>query len=650
MTPPPDAVGSPSSTVHWIIGTAGHIDHGKTSLVRALTGQDTDRLKEEKERGISIDLGFAHLDLPGGRRAGVVDVPGHERFIRNMLAGAHGMDLVLFTVAADDGVMPQTEEHLDILHLLGVSRAVFVLTKVDRVPAHRAIEVADQIRSLTRGTSLEGAPIVRFSAVTEEGLDELRERIASALQAGLRPRHDGYFRLPVDRVFVSAGHGLIVTGTAIDGEVRPGDTVRAVPGGDVLRVRSVEVHNDPVETATCGQRIALNLTGTSRAEVSRGSVICHERIALVTSRFDARIEIRPRAPAGVKDHQRIRVHLGTAERLATAIPLTSKPGTPTIVPGETGYCQIVLAEPIHALRGDRFIIRDETARRTLGGGVVLHPLAPKRKRGDGPELEVLDRADESAVARALIAGSGEFAVSLATLVQLMNRREEGLRARLQSASEIHAFAAGDDIEYALEDACRQVKTTLVDRLRAWHAAHPLLSGMSLEEARVDVPPKLFRMLVDELAVAGAIVREGSVIRLPAHRIEVPEEDRALVAKIKARLDDNPLTPPDVKQLADDLGADRNRLLKLLRVMEKQRAVVGVTPEMYFSGDAVARVRDELVRWLSEKGSMTAAEFRDRYHTSRKYAIPLLEYFDREAVTMRMGEVRRLRQTRKTETA
>ncbi|MGH7834683.1 MAG: selenocysteine-specific translation elongation factor, partial [Candidatus Binatia bacterium] len=303
----------------YIIGTAGHIDHGKTSLIKALTGFDTDRLKEEKERGISIDLGFAYLDLPDGSRAGIVDVPGHERFIRNMLAGAHGIDLVLFTVAADDGIMPQTEEHLDILHLLGIRLAVFLITKADLASPERIKEVEEDIRILTLGTALEDSPIVAFSSVTGLGLDEVKQKIFEMLQTANPQAGGGYFRLPVDRVFVLQGHGVVVTGTALSGRVAAGDRVRCVPGGQLFRVRSLQVHNQSVEAAGRGQRVALNLASPEKFSLERGHTICDEKITSATDRFDALLEVRPAAKKGIKNHQRIRLHLATAERLGKII-------------------------------------------------------------------------------------------------------------------------------------------------------------------------------------------------------------------------------------------------------------------------------------------------------------------------------------------
>ncbi|MBI2539524.1 MAG: selenocysteine-specific translation elongation factor, partial [Deltaproteobacteria bacterium] len=331
----------------YIIGTAGHIDHGKTSLIKALTGIDTDRLKEEKERGISIDLGFAHLDLPDGTQAGIVDVPGHERFIRNMLAGAHGIDLVLFTVAADDGVMPQTEEHFDIVHLLGVKLAIFLITKADLVSPSRLTEVEEEIKILTLGTALEEAPIIPFSAVTGQGLETLREQISRMLHACEKPAPGGYFRLPVDRAFVLQGHGVVVTGTALSGEIKVGDRVRCLPGGQTFRVRSLQVHNRPVEVAGWGQRIALNLTGQERAAIERGQVICHEKLSLTSDRFDALLEVRPAAGKGIKNHQRVRIHLGTAERMAKLILLGAKEKAE---PKETTYCQITPTQPVLVMR------------------------------------------------------------------------------------------------------------------------------------------------------------------------------------------------------------------------------------------------------------------------------------------------------------
>lgn len=645
-------------TAHWIVGTAGHIDHGKTSLVKALTGQNTDRLKEEQERGISIELGFAHLDLPGGIRAGVVDVPGHERFVRTMLAGAHGMDLVLFTVAADDGVMPQTVEHLDILHLLGVERAIFVITKADLASESRIREVTDEIRALTDGTSLQGSPAVPFSFVSGEGLADLRAQIVSVLAQGTKPEPHGTFRLPVDRAFASPGHGRIVTGTAISGEVRPGDRVRCLPGGDVVRVRSVEAHNEAAEVGTWGQRLALNLTGATRSPIGRGDTICHEAITLTCDRFDARLEVRPGAPNDIKSYQRVRVHIGTAERLGRVMLFGSAGASvATLAPGQRAYCQIELTEPVLALRGDRFIVRDETAQRTIAGGAVVWPASPKHKRSDpglAARLEAFDRGDDHVIVESLANENDELVVSLARLALVMNHTEKDVQARLAIRDDVHAFRLDADVQYALEDDCRRAKTSIVERVSAWHAAHPLSPGMDIEEARAGcpkgTPARIVRMLVQELETEGVLAREGPLLRLADHRVQVPSGDQALVARIHGLLGRAPLAPPDLKQLADELAIERPKLIALMRALEKQHAVVSVAPDLFFSAETIDRVRTDLVRDLSVGDGLTTAAFRDRYQTSRKYAIPLLEYFDRVGLTFRTGEVRRLKRPRLTENA
>src|SRR6184192_879099 len=398
-----------------IIGTAGHIDHGKTALIRALTGQETDRLKEEQERGISIDLGFAYFTLPDGTRAGIVDVPGHERFIRNMLAGAHGIDLVLFTVAADDGVMPQTEEHLDILHLLGVRRGIFVITKTDLVDAARVAAVREEIDILTLDTTLEGAPTVPVSTLSGAGLDALRAEIAAQLgrPPGLPP--PGYFRLPVDRAFVIRGHGVVVTGTAIAGAVREGDTLRVLPGGETARVRSLEVHGVHVPRAEHGQRVSINLAGVERSDLGRGHVVCDERLARLTARLDARVEIRPAAKRPIASHTRVRFHLGTAEVMGKLVLLG---GQGELSPRSAGWAQLV---------------RAETARRTLGGGVVVNPFADRHRRAEtGLEqrLEVLRGGETPVAARAFLELTTDFASDRATVAQALNLREEEAAAAL----------------------------------------------------------------------------------------------------------------------------------------------------------------------------------------------------------------------------
>jgi len=630
----------------YIIGTAGHIDHGKTSLIKALTGQDTDRLKEEKERGISIDLGFAHLDLPDGTSAGVVDVPGHERFIKNMLAGAHGIDLVLFTVAADDGVMPQSEEHLDIVHLLGVKLAIFIITKIDLVPPAKIAEVEEEIKILTFGTLLENAPIVAVSTVTGQGLAELKEKIAQVLQSADKRAPRGYFRLPVDRAFVLQGHGVVVTGTALSGEVKTGDRIRCLPGDQIFRVRSLQVHGHSVEIAGWGQRVALNLTGPERAEVARGHVICHEKLTLTSNRLDAFVEVRPAAAKGIKNHQRVRVHLGTSERLAKIILLGTKE---KIEPKTSTYCQITLTDPVMALRGDHFILRDETAQRTLAGGVIIHPWARQHKRNEPDlqaRLESLHAGDLARLTQAFLEESPEFAVPTDFIYQFLNLLEDETRKQIDQMKGLRAISAEGEKAYTTEAKWQRLKEQILKTLKDFHGSHPLVPGMDMEELRgkliFELSPKVFRATVETLVAEKTIAKEENLLRLTEHRVQLGSQEKTLMERIKKILGEQPLTPPDLKDVEKQLGVSRGKLTEVIRLLERDRSVIRVATDLYYLSSSIDQVRALLKKFLAEKSEITAASFRDLIGSSRKYTIPLLEYFDREGMTIRIGDIRRLK--------
>ena len=630
----------------YIIGTAGHIDHGKTSLIKSLTGQDTDRLKEEKERGISIDLGFAHLDLPDGTSAGIVDVPGHERFIKNMLAGAHGIDLVLFTVAADDGVMPQTEEHLDIVHLLGIKLALFVITKADLVSPARIADIEEEIDILTLGTTLENSPKIAVSSVTGLGISELKERIAELLKSHAKIVPNGYFRLPVDRAFVLQGHGVVVTGTALSGEVKVGEQVRCLPGDYLFRVRSLQVHGKPVDTAVWGQRVAINLTGPERASIERGQVICHEKLTLTSDRFDAFLEVRPAAAKGIKNHQRVRIHLGTAERLGKIVVLGN---TEKIEPKQSAYCQVMLNEPLLVLRGDHFIVRDETARRTLAGGLVINPWAKRHKRSDrelSNRLEALHHGDIATLTQAFIDGSELFAAPIDAIHQFLNIREEQMRDAIDTIKALRVLNAEGEKVYTTEQKWRRINEQVVQSLKAFHAGHSLLPGMDMEELRgklvYELSPKIFRLVVDTMIEEKLIAKEENLLRLAGHRVQLGGQEKTLMDKIKKLLGEQPLAPPDLKEIEKQAGVPRPRLNEVIRLLERDGSIVRVTTDMYFLASSIETLRQRLKEYLTAKGEMTAASFRDLIGSSRKYTIPLLEYFDRDGLTIRIGDIRRLK--------
>jgi selenocysteine-specific elongation factor len=629
-----------------IIGTAGHIDHGKTALVRALTGQDTDRLKAEKERGISIDLGFAYLDVPGVGRVGVVDVPGHERFIRNMLAGVHGIDLVLLAVSADDGVMPQTEEHLDILHLLGVCRGIAAVTKVDLVAADRLAEVREEIEILTAGTTLEGAPVIGVSSVTGQGLEELRREIARQLAAYERRPLPGYFRLPVDRAFLMKGHGLVVTGTAVAGEVAVGDTLRVLPGGEAARVRHIEVHGAARERACFGERVALNLAGIGRTDVGRHEVVCDARLGRDTRCFDAFVELRPGPKRGLRHHGRVRLHLATAETLATVVMLD---GRERLEPGASGYCQLRLAEPVMALRGDRFILRAETADATIGGGLVLHAFAPRRRPRSLDvlgRLRALQRGEGAEALRAFLELSGEFACPRGELAQGLALRDEEVVALAATAPGVLPIPdAACPEAFTLVESWHALERRAEETVAAFHRDNPVAPGMDMESLRTRLPdahePKVFRWVVERLVASGKLARSESLLRLPGHRVALDERARRAGARVEAVLRAAGLTPPDVGGL-DAEGLSAKELQDVLAVLEREGRVVRVAPGLYYATDAVERGLALLREYLVTHGEITAAAFRDLMGASRKYSIAFLDYCDRIGITLRVGDVRRLR--------
>jgi selenocysteine-specific elongation factor len=638
-----------ATTTHAIIGTAGHIDHGKTALIKALTGQDTDRLKEEKERGISIDLGFAYFTLPDGTRAGVIDVPGHERFIRNMLAGAHGIDLVLFTVAADDGVMPQTEEHLDILHLLGARRGIFVITKADLADTARLRDVRDEIELLADGTALAGAPVIEVSSTTGAGLEQLRTEIVRQLDGFQARRATGVFRLPLDRAFVIKGHGIVVTGTAMGAEVHVGDKLRVLPSGNEVRVRSIQVHSDSVESAGLCQRVALNLTGAEKLDLARGDVLADERVDSATARFDAWLEIRPAAKRALKNNTRVRLFIGTAETIARAIVLDE---AGTIAPKAAGLAQLVAEDPVVALAGDRFVIRDETNSRTLGGGTVLNPLGRRVRKpleAYRANLLMLKNSSGADAIEALINLQESFALGPSRIATLMNIPIAEADAALRETPRFIKLSIGDELAFTTRTRWDALKHFALDALTAHHKREPLSPGLEMEALRTRLPfeigARAFRPIVDRISHESEIVREESTLRLKSHRVQLGGAAETLGTRVAAALEHAEFQPPDLKQLAESLKIPTSQLPHLRTVlvaMEREGRVVKIASELYFSRAAADAARTRLVDYLKTHDTITAATFRDLLGASRKFAIALLDHFDHTGITTRVGDTRRLR--------
>jgi selenocysteine-specific elongation factor len=637
-----------SQVTHAIIGTAGHIDHGKTALIKALTGQDTDRLKEEKERGISIDLGFAYFTLPDGTRAGIVDVPGHERFIRNMLAGAHGIDLVLFAIAADDGVMPQSEEHLDILHLLGTRRGIFLITKADLVDAARIAEVREEIELLADGTTLAGAPVIPISSITGQGLDELRAEMIRQLVGFEARRATGIFRLPLDRAFVIKGHGTVVTGTATGATVAVGQKLRVLPAGNELRVRSIQVHNESVERAGLCQRVALNLTSAETLELKRGDVLADDRLEITTSRFDAMLEIRPSAKRPLKNNERVRIFIGTAETLARAIILDQ---AGAIAPKSRGLVQLVLDDPVVALFGDRFIVRDQTNMRTLGGGVALNPLGRRiRKPLDAyrRNLDALAGMPGAESIEALLNLQEVLALTPNRIAQLLNLPGTDIDAALKDPRFVK-LSMGDEEGYTSAKKWMELKSFALAALAKHHAAEPLSPGLEMEALRSRLPYEIgarnYRALADRLARETEIVREESTLRLASHRVKLGESDGKLVARIEEELRKAAFQPPELKLLAETLKlppAEIGKLRSVLSALEREGKVVKIATDLYFARSSFDDARNHLTGYLQKHPEITAATYRDLLGASRKFAIALLDYFDHSGLTSRVGDIRKLR--------
>ncbi|HTP51349.1 MAG TPA: selenocysteine-specific translation elongation factor [Anaeromyxobacteraceae bacterium] len=640
-----------------VIGTAGHIDHGKTSLVKALTGIDTDRLAEEKRRGITIELGFAHLALPGGTVAGVVDVPGHERFVRAMAAGAGGIDLVVLVVAADEGVMPQTREHLDICRLLGVPRGVVAVTKSDLLgelgPDWLPL-LEQEIRVATAGTFLEGAPIVPVSARTGEGLPRLLEELeALAGKVPERPA-DGPLFLPVDRAFTLKGFGTVVTGTLLSGTVTEGDALAFVPpspGIGALRARSIQVHGKPARSALAGQRTAVNLPGVEPQSVERGQVLAHPGAFPPSSILDAEVTLLSVA-APLRHRARLLLHVGTAQ-VACTVALVD--GRSELAPGGTALAQLRLAAPAAALPGQRFILRGfralEGRGKTVAGGRVLAISARNRRRGRPEQLEqlrLLAGTDWEARVHAVLSMAGPAGLSAEALPGRTALSPKAVQAALDRLGargmvvlfdrERRGFVAGE--------VARGLQERLLAALRAFHEAHPLAAGVGREELRGSLPPvtdpRLFQRLLSQLAEKGELVADGDLVRRKGYAAAASGGGSALKESVRAILSGGGLTPPWVHEIPDLARATGEDVAAVLKLLAAEGAAVRVSPDLYYDAAAVAGLRERLVAHLRARKEITTPEFKDLVGATRKHVIPLAEYFDRERVTLRIGDKRVLR--------
>jgi selenocysteine-specific elongation factor len=612
-----------------IIGTAGHIDHGKTALVRALTGIDTDRLKEEKQRGISIDLGFAHLQLSDSVRLGLVDVPGHERFIKNMLAGVSGIDAVLFVIASDESIKPQTREHFDICMLLGIQKGIVVLTKADLAQGDLLELARLEAAEFVQGSFLEGAPMVAVSAATGAGLDELRAELAKIASGVEEKDASQYFRLPIDRAFAMRGFGAVVTGTLVSGTVRVDQEIELHPSRKRVRVRGIQVHGVDVREAGAGQRTALNLAGVDASELARGMVLAEAGRFHTTSQIDCALDLLASAKP-LKHRAPVHFHAGTSEVEAEVRRIGR---TDAITPGARAYVRLVLSSPLLLLPGDRFIVRMFSPVITIAGGVVLDIAAPRRANPD--RLRILENAPLPERI-AMLTRESRYGLGMPELVARIGLLESEIRKAAAAAS---LTVVESPHFWLLEPEWVAGKLdALHEHLKQFHRQNPLLAGASKEELRSKYLPGAAPWLMDALlGRSKTLVSAGETVRLSSHRVALKEDEEQAASKIENAFRAGGLATPALQEVLAKSGVEAARARTLLQLLLRDKRLVRVSDELVFHASAMLGLRTLLA---SKKGVHFAVpEFKDWTGISRKYAIPLLEYLDRERVTRREGEGR-----------
>ena len=628
---------------HVIIGTAGHIDHGKTALVKALTGIETDTHPQERARGMTIDVGFAYWK----EDVTLLDVPGHERFVKNAVAGVSSVDLALFVVAADDGVMPQTREHLAILRLLGVRDGLVALTKTDLVEPEWVEMVVEDLRELLAGTFLEAAEIVPVSSVTGEGIGRLRTLLEERI-AGVGPRPDrGVLRLPIDRAFSMSGFGTVVTGTVLAGSVRPRDELVLQPRGRTVRVRGVQVHGRDVAAAGPGSRAAVNLSDVNVADVARGDTLAEPGFFGATTRIDARLQMLPDAPAVLKHRDRLRLHLGPGEVLARVVLLDAD----ALAPGEAGFVQLQLERPGLAAHGDRFVARRYSPARTLAGGVVLDPRARRHRRRRPDVLERLRRLrteDPQEVLDALLRDAGAHSRSAGDLAPLLGRSAADVEARLQELRDRGScveFEQAGRRRFVHAGAWERLGEEILKALARFHEEQPLQPAVSREELSrrtgSDHEGAVFQAAAEWLAADGRVRLESGRLSRPGHQVELTPEQEALRQAIAGVLRGGGAQPPDEGELPGRLGRPAAEVVAVVAVMQERGDLVRLRDGLLFDAAVLARIESDLVAYLREHGQIEVAGFRELVVTTRRFALPLLNYFDGQGLTRREDDLRRL---------
>jgi selenocysteine-specific elongation factor len=614
-----------------ILGTAGHIDHGKSFLVKALTGKDPDRLKEEKERGITIDLGFADLKYPDGLTIGIVDVPGHERLVKNMLAGAGGIDMVLLVIAADEGIMPQSKEHLYICDILKIRSGLVAITKTDLVDSEWLELIKEDVKEFVKGTFLDGAEIVLVSAKTDFNLDLLKSKIREVALKTSRKPEDGLFRLPVDRVFTLKGFGTVVTGTAVSGSIMNDESVEILPLGIISKVRGLHSHGETIQRIYAGQRAALNLQGIEKDDLSRGDTLVSPGRFSPTRSIDARIQLLRHAPQ-LKSRQLVHFHLGTSETIARVVLYEKE----RLEPGEACYCQFRLDNPVVAQSGDRYVIRRFSPLDTIGGGEVLDPSPSRRRKKDG--IDDLIMIEQGPLGDKLAMKAKKAGLKGITVEALDGWIKAEVPVVEEAINDLVSSGRLIRLENVLihKDSLEDFKRKIIGRLEEFHKKHPLRNGLNKEEirTRMMVEPRYFGSLV---SLIEDVILEKDLMRLRSFKISVSEEDKS---KVAGMLKDKGFHPPTKSELAKETGKNEKELGDILKLMDKEGTIKRINDSMYVSRETYDKMISLLSEHFNSKKEMTVSEFRDMLGTTRKYALPFLEHLDSNSVTMRVGDVRK----------
>ncbi len=630
-----------------ILGTAGHIDHGKTSLIKAVTGINTDRLKEEQVRGITIELGFASLALPSGQRLGIVDVPGHEKFVKNMVAGATGIDIVALVIAADEGIMPQTREHMEICSLLDIKFGLVVLTKVDLVDEEWLELVKDEVMTFVRNTFLENAPIVPVSSSTGQGLPDFIKSLDDISKKIPMRRNAGLFRLPVDRVFTMKGFGTVITGTLIAGKVSVGDQIMLYPSQITSKVRGVQVHGESVPAAMAGMRTAINFQGLDKTLVNRGDIVAAPSTLVSSHMVDVSLNYLSGNTKKFKNRTRVRFHSGTSEIMGIVVLLDRE----ELTAGETALAQIRLETPVSLIRDDRYVLRSYSPVRTIGGGRIINPIPVKHKPNKKEVLEylsVLTEDDSNSIINAQIQAAGFSGCNYANLRLMVNLPDKQLDQALQVilSQQIIIQIDKETRTFIHQNAFSEIQELVQNCLTGYHAKYPLKPGIPKEELKTRLPDmidsKTFLIVLQHLTKVGRIVAEEDLVRLTHHKVSLAADQEALRKQILAALETAELSPPYFKDFCQDLKAPMGQAKEVLALLISEGLVVKIKEDLYYHHRPLEQLKQKLVDFLISHEEISTPQFKDMAGASRKFVIPLIEFFDSTQVTIRVGDIRKLR--------